>query len=503
MQEISTLLTLPSVLYRDVLSYLDSFEKLQFVRLNKRIKEEYLKEVRLIEIDYDQSENFFLENSLQSKCLSLIKNPFEQLKINYSGELLEAVTPSLSLLDLSTNNMDFAHFLICQLNYRIQQLTISFRKKEDNSIVLSQLTDISAATSSVKSLWLADTLLEYLPVIPSLERLKLSLCHEITIEGLHLPVYQNLKCLELLNCYQIVDVSCLDGIYDLSLYSCDNIVNISCLNHNDKIKIHDCNKIKDYSNSFQYSRFISLSIPEKVQNNIIPINPNHLLYVKKFEFISMISLPLINNNFMNLSPKISYLWSLKIKDVKSSFLLPENNHIQYISIINCPLFRSCINMGKIRHVQLIQLNLKSLEGLGIDNIHVEIVSCQSLRNFSLLRGCQHVTISNCRGFTDLIQLDGVSELHLYSTELPYKMIISQSRLLSNIKTLTIHSTMKELKKCLLFLYDRRNVEKIIISHQFSDPFINVISVDEDLKTWVFNSFIIEKLQDQRDLLLRK
>eukprot|EP01040_Poterioochromonas_malhamensis_P011761 gene11761-12833_t len=160
-------------------------------------------------------------------------------------------------------------------------------------------------------------------------------------------------------------------------------------------------------------------------------------------------------------------------------------------------------MGKIQHVQLIQLKLKSLEGLGTGNIFVEIVSCQSLRDFSVLRECQQVTLSNCRGFTDFIQLEGVSELYLHSTELSYKSIISQSRLLSNIKTLTIHSTMKELKKCLFFLYDRRNVEKIIISHQFNDPFIDVISFDEDFKTWVFNSFVLEKLQDQSDLLLRK
>lgn len=51
----------------------------------------------------------------------------------------------------------------------------------------------------------------------------------------------NNRILKIINCNQITDVSGLCNVYDLSIYNCDNIGDVSALN-NHKLKIVNCNK---------------------------------------------------------------------------------------------------------------------------------------------------------------------------------------------------------------------------------------------------------------------
>ncbi len=128
---------------------------------------------------------------------------------------------------------------------------------------------VSALASSnrfkVKNLVLYATLdLEYFDIIPSGESLSIEKGLKLKIEKLHLSAYHQLRSLKLYNCSVVVDVSCLDGIYDLAIYYCQNITDISPLNN--RVSISYCNGISTYSMSFRSSRSLQIRIgcPEEL-----------------------------------------------------------------------------------------------------------------------------------------------------------------------------------------------------------------------------------------------
>lgn len=505
------LLKIPHALLLEIVYFLEYSDQMEFAFVNKTISNQLTRDVRQIEIS---KREFFYSENYGVRLLSLINRPLYQLKIRESGDIIPLSantiknTRNLSLAQLTTNKVNIIHFLVVVLGCTIQEIRLRCIHEEEDR--LAKLTEICGIESSVKSFIVSNWNKEIFPTFLRLESLELFFCSSITIAGLNLSSYSNLRRLKLAHCSSIVDVSCLNHIHDLSLESCSNIVDISCLNHNNKINIELCNKIEDYSRSFSFSQKIRVRI---TRSECTPVNPVILQDIYELEVTG--NHWQVEQNVLRLPPT-RYLRSLVLLQFQQPFSLPEN-YLTELTIIQSSL-QSCINMGGIRLVKLDSLSIRSLDGLGSRNQSVEINTLPNISNFSCLRKCKKVIIRNCDRFTDVSQLKGVAEVHLLTsnsnmdlqgvtcltiTDNTFKSMMSMIKTTKSIQQIKIERLKPlELKICLYALCQIQHIQKIMI-YRLCD-LEGLLRNDSDLRKNIREKFIDETpVRSISDILLKR
>ncbi len=102
--------------------------------------------------------------------------------------------------------------------------------------------------------------------------------------------------------------------------------------------------------------------------------------------------------------------------MNAPFIIPADNRIRQLTILSCAQFTSLLNCDRIYFVKLSSLNITTLDGLGSGNKIVEITSCPSITDFSVLRTCDRVVIGSCSGLQDLSALRGIKDLTVFSSQ---------------------------------------------------------------------------------------
>ncbi len=107
---------------------------------------------------------------------------------------------------------------------------------------------------------------------------------------------------------------------------------------------------------------------------------------------------------------------MQAETLRGYFMLPSKHNIREITVRDCPRCSFLINFGCIYSVKLIELNISSLRGLGSRNRIVEVDSCPYIKDFSMLKHCDKLTIRNCEGFQDFDQVRGVKDFIFYPVD---------------------------------------------------------------------------------------
>lgn len=410
------LLNLPDSLHLEILTYVIRYDRREYARTNRGFSSRLMKAVRDVAVGGRKGSNrsqFLTSEPLAQKILELIHNPSQQMRVIGVG--MESVPRESLVLNVLPRKVqsvicNIHHFATNFLRHfkaiRRLELLGTYTSQKHISYMSSQLDRIAEAIQNdhlrIEELNLirisnpSDTL----PIFPGITSLSIFGYDRLTIEGLRIPEYSNLKILRLNDCSGITDVSCLDSIYELYLDYCPNIENISNLNHNHKIVIQYCNKIKNYSNSFAFSSFIQ--IEGSFAEDYITINMNHLQCVQT---LMLTSHPIIFEQPLPTSLRV-----LHIESHPTITCLPEN-HLSEVTIIGCKEFNQLLHMKHIQRVHLGNLmNLTSLEGLGRGNHFISIRRCPGITDFTPLRNNNRLEVTQCTGFLDTGILNHVKEV---------------------------------------------------------------------------------------------
>lgn len=201
---------------------------------------------------------------------------------------------------------------------------------------------------------------------------------------------RNLRSLKLVRCPSLCDVSCLDHIYELLLINCDALVNISSLNNNNIIIVDSC-PVVDYSQSFRFSRNITVIVSYNVHNGNVEIkgiNLDNLEAVK--------SLRASFNQRINFTDPLSFtdrfpssLRYLTLEGLRSLLLIPPCHSLREINISECQ-----------------EVSLQNLEKIE----YVKIDRCHGIMDWSLLQRNKNIEISFCNGFFSGKQFSNVKKL---------------------------------------------------------------------------------------------
>ncbi len=202
---------------------------------------------------------------------------------------------------------------------------------------------------------------------------------------------QNLRYLKLVDCQSLSDVSSLRHIYELHLIDCYALVDISCLNNNKIIVIEEC-PVLDYSQSFRFSRDITVSVAEPIYYGNFPtvkgINLDNLEAVQ--------SLYIDYNRMTNITDPLAYreslpssLHHLRVERVRSRVLIPPYHNLNELSISECN-----------------EVSLQNLENIKV----IRVDSCHEIIDWSPLQENTNIEISCCNGFNSGKQLSNVKNL---------------------------------------------------------------------------------------------
>ncbi len=222
----------------------------------------------------------------------------------------------------------------------------------------------------------------------------------------------------------MIDLSRLDGIYELHLIRCQKINNISSLNHNQKIVIKLCQNIFNYSNCLRYSK--SLSIEVCWSHRTINLDLSSLLEVRDIKITAYKGSPYKTNLIF---PSCKSLRSIEINGFPFPFILPPHNNVRSVKIVECRAFTSLLNFEKVRFAKISSTNLKSLDGLGSEVREVEIDAYSFIKDFSKLKKCKKVRIHGwAQALHYITQLHGVEDFTF--------CLEPESNLTENLKGLT-------------------------------------------------------------------
>lgn len=362
---------LPLVIHQELLSFLGLEDQFDYSKITRNVYQSLVKDTRKISLEQDEANKFFNDHNFQEYVLGLVRNPSKQLSITLPDHgigVIEA-TQTFSFYVLQASPEDFSHYLapIVSQVYRLE-LTPSLPYERDSGSEGSDEEDdeeaeeakallydaimTQASQKGVVELCLNGIKVNNFPLIPSLELLNFSDSFQSTIPLHHFP---NLRVVKFERCVELVDVSSLGHIYDLSLIFCDRITDISFLNYNTKINIRNCFCIEDYSNSFKFSKNISVRYFDN--SDIKPINLEILQHVQSLSIYGP------KNRMRNVIPFThsftlpSSLKTLRIEEIHIPFTLPDsleslkhlslsfitvpvivprNHRLTSISLSNCP-----------------------------------------------------------------------------------------------------------------------------------------------------------------------
>lgn len=515
---------LPDVIHFEILSFLNISDKLEFVKVNRDLFNQLIKQTREIHIRREgRSQEFFTSETYRNKLLNLIRLTKKSLQFSFLFKFRESFLKNL--------NNSFSLPIACLTAFLPDFVKFSSHIEQVNHLVLTHGTNATSKDINELFSYLSDPKHEIqhfelssldtpeLPVIPSLETLKIYCCGILQWDNLCYQNYQKLRSLTLYHCPFIVDVANLDYIYDLTLISCYRIKDISSLNHNYKITIDSCFCITNYSQALKHSKIIHLKV-DNYYSMIQDTTECQWLEAKELQLKDKMLFPLIQDSLV--LPNVLNLRKLTLHSIKETFKLPENN-LTEISIIHCPNFRSCQSMGNIYKVSLEKLLLYSLEGLGPNNKVINITECDQINDFTPIQSCAKVSILHCRGFIDATQLSAVSHLHValvHNHIFPTIMklegvhhleVITDCRLpliqkmvenIKSLKVVTINAQHHYIESFLDTLCECKPIQKIIIQPKVILQ--KLCHMSETLENLLNKQFIVENpIYSNESILLRK
>ncbi len=376
------LIHLPDVLQLEFLSFVESNEKLEYARVNRSLYHKLAKDVR--QINMKRLKDFLASRLFEDRILQLMNRPEYQFNCNCVANY-DRMTENLNFNAAITGfnilrcrPATLTRFFLGKIK-QIQKLELELSCIEPSNLpdTIMKFEAIAKAIQSsdlmVNELQMSR--LEYqidFPRFPSISSLEINSCPLVVLEDLKLSQYSNLHSIKFYDCEKISDVSCLNHTKNLSFEFCDAITDISSLNFNYKISVVNCNGIVDYSKSFQYSTHIHVIASRK---NIVPVEISSLRNVKTLNIgLKSVSVE---------APLPKSLKTLQISNNQIIHFLPENDLTEVI-ISDCPSFTSLVNMDNIQRIELKNLPIKSLEGLGSRTRFLRIDSCSNITDYSLI-----------------------------------------------------------------------------------------------------------------------
>ncbi len=350
----------PLDLQLEILSYVPHIDKLEYARCNRSVCSELMARLRIITIRKEKIEYLSCE-SFRNKILGLLVDPYEQLELqsNYSENDLK-LPENLLVSNLVLRTLDIPMTFFPQFLphlTKVQHLILRWREK-DSGITISQITGLRKLSLFC---YAKPSLTSLSDGVPLHQRLDL----------------RSLRYLKLYYCNSIWDVSSLDHIYELHLIDCSAIVDISCLNNNKIIVIELC-PVRDYSNSFRFSREITIKSSQIRSNGgeIKGINLNNLEAVQSLT-------------------------------------------IDFDQKVNNPLQGQLPSSLRYLSLKTMKLRLHSLKTM-LEKVRVvKIDQCYEINDLSPLQDNKNVVISFCKGFTSGEQLANVKKLTFIHSNLDH------------------------------------------------------------------------------------
>ncbi len=369
----------PVEIQQEILSYVPLLDKLEYARCNRYLCREFMARLRIITLRKEKME-YLTSESFRKKILGLIVDPYEQLEIlsKYPSVIdlsdSSLLGSNLALRTLVTNSKDFP--LLSPHITQVQHLVFTLRKGH-SEVKLPRISGLRQLSLISDPGWSSHL------------SLKDQLNRQLDLRSL---TYLKLK-----DCHSITDISSLGHIYELHLISCFALVDISCLNHNKIIVIDSC-PVVDYSQSFRFSRDITVSLYSLIYNSDRPL-------IKGINLDNLEVVRSLSTDFdrMDITDPLSYTESLpsslrylSLKGMISSFLVPLYHNLKEITLSNC--WYVCLkNLEKVRSVK--------------------IEFCDYIRDWSPLERNKNIEIVHCAGFKSGKQFTNVKKLILMDSTL--------------------------------------------------------------------------------------
>ncbi len=389
---------LPDVIYHEILLYIPYVDHISFSLVDKVRCNLLLKRVRRIQIN-KKAHSYFTSQEFRDKINSLIVDPYHQLSMRLFHPKVPQDFNACSCSELA--GLDAQQLCTLLIPYLQKELSAGFSQHYPSQVIdwINSNPSLSLKEFDITFFPLTD-----FPLIDQVEALSFRSSATLhNIPSHHIT--PNLRRVLFHACDAIEDVSSLDKIHELHLISCQGIRDISCLNHNHKIVIEHCDEITDYSNSFRHTKTIELIIVKEVS-----LDFSKLLEVKELKINAS------NITSFIFPDVISSLRNVFLYGINAPFIIPAGNRIRQLTILSCAQFISLLNCDRIHFVKLSSSNISTLDGLGSGNKIVEITSCPSITDFSVLRTCDKVVIGNCSGLQDLSALRGIKDLTVFSSQ---------------------------------------------------------------------------------------
>lgn len=382
---------LPDDLLQELLLYLSPIEVNEFSRANNDLTNRLKKR---------KSRLYFLYSSKKTMSRDFLSSPFvmrlgegspSTFNLNfyyYQRKLGPFFTPfpfaRFDIVQCSTGHLPL---LVRNKADFIQDLQIAFDKPVNYELnkdlePLAEALKVSTLVVNKMTLWRTERFA--LPVFHGVVSLTINDCKHQTSEEMNIHQNSRLRHLKLASC-GVRDVTKFSHIYDLQLHNCHAITDISCLNDNHKITISNCSGIRDYSNAFKHCYEITIYCRETHRHEQ-SIDVYTLVNVKK---LLLSNLPFL----VDERPLPSSLSSLSIFSCPVLSRLPENN-LRTVKISCCKNFMSLENMTNIKNVELTELNIESLDGLGVANRSITISDCRKIRDWKAVRENEFVCFEN-------------------------------------------------------------------------------------------------------------
>eukprot|EP01040_Poterioochromonas_malhamensis_P012371 gene12371-13524_t len=197
-----------------------------------------------------------------------------QLDLSHRSELLnEHLQGFECVVDLSSPSLPRL-----LSNYNMKKIILNYNEKITTVHNLAAVEDISIAGCRQ---------IKQLPTIHHWRYVNISYCNQIddltmltNLYELHcvrcdqindsiLPLFQKISILNLSECQNIEDVSCLSQVKTLNLSRCSNVSNVSSLGHVKELNLSECLKIKEV-HQLQWNEKLNLSYCQGINCDDIP-----------------------------------------------------------------------------------------------------------------------------------------------------------------------------------------------------------------------------------------
>jgi hypothetical protein len=224
------------------------------------------------------------------------------------------------------NNINTLTLITCNELFNLSNLKV-------DKLVLNECSNISVLPSEVRDMTLINCQIESISLLYNSKKITVHGCtqlieyspllsvKELTIRDSYLTHFKldHLRYCSLSECYNLCNVSFLNGINTVILDNCHKITDISCLNLVDNLDIHNCNGLVSV-NGFTGNSTISIS------------DCKNITCISDFDNIKSI--------FIYDCPNIENIYNLKnIKNLTLSYLykfaLDNIKNVNNISITNC------------------------------------------------------------------------------------------------------------------------------------------------------------------------